>query len=127
LLDALAARSLEIITQFEPQELSNTAWSFARISFTHEPLLDAVSACSLQRASELSVQDVTTVAWSFAQLSKQDDPLFAAVAAEVKADLDAFAGEPSVRHTDTEDATTKQFGMQGGLHDYVDNVEGRSV
>jgi len=42
-MEEIAAASLVLLQEFQPQALSNTAWSLAQLQFAYEPLLDALS------------------------------------------------------------------------------------
>lgn len=44
--DALAAEAIRRLTDFEPKNLANTAWSFSTLAVYHVPLLDAIASSS---------------------------------------------------------------------------------
>eukprot|EP00747_Dinoflagellata_sp_TGD_P153371 gnl/TRDRNA2_/TRDRNA2_177385_c0_seq1.p1 gnl/TRDRNA2_/TRDRNA2_177385_c0~~gnl/TRDRNA2_/TRDRNA2_177385_c0_seq1.p1 ORF type:complete len:196 (-),score=13.71 gnl/TRDRNA2_/TRDRNA2_177385_c0_seq1:49-636(-) len=68
-----------------PRELANTAWSMARLQFTHKPLLDAIAYQSLPRmqrcTTNWSTQALANTSWSLAVLPCCHIPLFPAIAA----------------------------------------------
>jgi len=46
LMDALAAQSIAIISDFIPQNIGNLAWSYAHCRKTNAPLMHAMAAAS---------------------------------------------------------------------------------
>jgi len=60
--------------EFEPVELSNTAWAWATISVCHAPLLDAISASLLPKLEVTDTQGLSNTAWAFATISFWDEP-----------------------------------------------------
>jgi hypothetical protein len=79
LLNALASQALPLLHEFSPQELSNSAWSFARFEFQDAPLLHSIASKALKMITELSVQDMTNIPWALASLLVFDDPLLTAI------------------------------------------------
>jgi len=65
----LASQSQAKIEQFDPQNLQNAVWSFAKIGHREMPFYEAISSTCIQRISEFSVQDLTGTAWAFATLT----------------------------------------------------------
>merc|ERR1711865_944171 len=55
-----------------PQELSNTAWAVAELSFAHEPLLAAIAAQSIKRSMELKPLEIRMPLWSLCCLHELD-------------------------------------------------------
>mmetsp|Transcript_74741 Transcript_74741/g.210746 ORF Transcript_74741/g.210746 Transcript_74741/m.210746 type:complete len:318 (+) Transcript_74741:141-1094(+) len=53
-----------------PQELSNTAWSFARLKFQDGPLLTAIAAEALLKITEFASLNIANTAWAFYVLSE---------------------------------------------------------
>jgi len=53
-------------TSFSPQELSNTAWSFATLDFFHPPLFAAIASASLPSITLFRSQELANMAWSVA-------------------------------------------------------------
>jgi hypothetical protein len=81
---------MNLISDFTPQEISNTAWSLARIGFLHEPLLSSLAAAAIRQLSELSLQDMTNIPWACANLSFLHDPLLTSIASAAMANIDDF-------------------------------------
>lgn len=53
-----------------PQELSNTAWAYARLQhdpYKTRPLLKAVASQVLRRVDTFECQHIATTAWAFAE------------------------------------------------------------
>jgi len=60
--------------KFRPQDLSNTAWAFARIRLLVEPLFGAISSTATSTISDFAPQHLATTAWSFARLRVRNAP-----------------------------------------------------
>uniref|UniRef100_A0A7S4RAM3 catechol O-methyltransferase n=1 Tax=Alexandrium monilatum TaxID=311494 RepID=A0A7S4RAM3_9DINO len=65
----------------KPQELSNTAWAYAQLSFLHLPLMDAIAAASIAKITQCLSQDHSNLAWAFATLHLPNAPLCDSIAA----------------------------------------------
>lgn len=81
------------VAEARPQEVANTAWSFATLSaqWREAGIWDAVAAAAL--ASGLRgycAQNVANLAWAFAKASRRHGPLLAAVAAWAAPELGRF-------------------------------------
>ncbi|KAL7555974.1 hypothetical protein ACA910_003238 [Epithemia clementina (nom. ined.)] len=88
-IDALIARSLEILPLAKPQELNNVAWSLARLVDVERKSAD-VDKVLWTVGKELSdprkivaPQDIGTTLWSFATLSFIDTRIYRAVASRL--------------------------------------------
>mmetsp|Transcript_48001 Transcript_48001/g.148156 ORF Transcript_48001/g.148156 Transcript_48001/m.148156 type:complete len:543 (-) Transcript_48001:115-1743(-) len=89
LLDALSSAAIPIITEFTPQGLSNTSWSYARLSIEARPLMHAIAAEALKRKNEFAVQNLASIAWSFATINLKDQPFLEALASAARRTSDA--------------------------------------
>lgn len=56
MLSAWAAQTLEKLSSFEPQGLSNTAWAFARLGYHSPPLFAALAAAAMHRLDGFNAQ-----------------------------------------------------------------------
>jgi len=73
-LSAIASAAINSISDsaLQPQNLSNLAWAFAKLAFSHAPLLAAISAAAIRRLEEFRSQELANTAWSIATLSFAD-------------------------------------------------------
>mmetsp|Transcript_42058 Transcript_42058/g.136103 ORF Transcript_42058/g.136103 Transcript_42058/m.136103 type:complete len:522 (+) Transcript_42058:236-1801(+) len=74
-MESLAAPSMATLSEFKPQDIANTAWSFANVGFKHEPLLAAISACAIAKIEEFQPQDLGNTFWAFAKVEVMPDEL----------------------------------------------------
>ncbi|CAE8594832.1 unnamed protein product, partial [Polarella glacialis] len=58
LLAALSRRSQEIVSEFIPQNLGNTAWAYNRLGFRDEPLMRCLVQQAAGRLHECQGQEV---------------------------------------------------------------------
>lgn len=84
-MEALAASSIRRISYFLPQDITNTAWSFASLGVQDQPLMHAIAASALRSISDFNAQDLSNMAWSVAKLAFSDAPLLYAIAAKSRA------------------------------------------
>mmetsp|Transcript_99309 Transcript_99309/g.212771 ORF Transcript_99309/g.212771 Transcript_99309/m.212771 type:complete len:102 (-) Transcript_99309:251-556(-) len=56
----------------DPRSLANTAWSFASLAFTDEPLLPSIAAAALPKISDFYSQSISNMSWSVARLCLMD-------------------------------------------------------
>lgn len=105
LIKSIAARALPTIREFDPLNLANLAWSFAKWLFSAFPdvppaahsvlwgtlrlygimekdVFAALSEMSLASLTEFSTRMLANLAWAFAKLAVEDVPLFTAISAE---------------------------------------------
>merc|ERR1712113_160531 len=68
LMTALAAASLRLVSDAQPQGLANTAWALATSVVRHKPLLDAIAAASLRMMTQFGQQELGNTSWAFAEL-----------------------------------------------------------
>mmetsp|Transcript_78300 Transcript_78300/g.122169 ORF Transcript_78300/g.122169 Transcript_78300/m.122169 type:complete len:527 (+) Transcript_78300:356-1936(+) len=81
-MDAIAAQAIAKLPQFIAQEISNTAWAFATLAVSNDPLFEAIAAESIRRIREYDPQALSNTAWSFATLGVMNAPLMQAISAE---------------------------------------------
>ncbi|XXQ35296.1 RAP domain-containing protein [Plasmodiophora brassicae] len=79
LFNALGNRALEIMPDFNPQCVANTAWAFATLSIQNRALFNALGRRALEIISGFNPQNVANTAWAFATLSIQNRLLFNAL------------------------------------------------
>lgn len=70
LFDAISGSARKKLTHLIPQELSNTAWAFAELSFADDPLLDSIASSAGGRVSQFRPLEIRMLTWS---LSRRDD------------------------------------------------------
>ena len=63
---ALATAAERRLSEFNPQDVANTAWAFATMNYRDEKLFPALAIAAERRLSEFSPQDVANTAWAFA-------------------------------------------------------------
>lgn len=68
LLDAIAYAVINVISEFTPQGLSNTCWSFATLSHLNEEVMEALKTEIRPRLADFNAQELSNVLWSFAKL-----------------------------------------------------------
>ena len=79
--ERLAARSVESMGAFNPQDLANTAWAFAKTGQASPALFEAIVAASVPRLRDFKPQALANTAWSFATAGHASPALFEAIAA----------------------------------------------
>jgi hypothetical protein len=82
LLDVIAAEAAGRVRDFNPQELSNTAWAFATAGHVAPALLNAIAAEAAGRVREFNQQELTNTAWAFATAGHAAPALLDAIAVE---------------------------------------------
>ena len=81
-LPPLAERCRRRIDAFQPQEIANTAWGFAKTDFIERPLFLAIVAAALTRLGKFNPQELANTVWAFAMGGVAAETLFEAVAVE---------------------------------------------
>lgn len=77
----LATYSILKITSLNTQDLSNTAWAFARNELQHAPLMHTIAAATLsRRSSAVDARSLSLILWSVVKLDCSNQPLMAAFA-----------------------------------------------
>ena len=81
LFDAIGESIAPRASTFRPQDLSTTAWAFARVRHHSSPrLLDALAAEAVSNLPAFKPQSLATVAWAFAELRHPAPELYDAIA-----------------------------------------------
>ena len=57
---------------FNPQNLANTAWTFATSGRKDEPLFAALATAAERRMRDFNPQDLANTAWAFATAGRKD-------------------------------------------------------
>jgi len=63
------------------QDMSNTAWSYARRELQDAPLINAIAAQALRKLSAVDSRSLSLIAWAVAKRMLGDGPLMTAIAA----------------------------------------------
>ena len=63
LVAALATAAERRLSNFNPQNVANTAWAFATANYRDEKLFAALAIAAEQRLSEFNPQEVANTAW----------------------------------------------------------------
>ena len=79
-MKAVARRALEILRQFNAQELANTMWALAKLGVKEDELMKAVARRALEILGEFNAQDLANTVWAFAKLEMKEEALMKAVA-----------------------------------------------
>ena len=66
--------------EFNSQNLSNTAWAFARVGHASPALFDGVARAAVGRLGEFNAQGLSNTAWAFATVGHASPVLFDGVA-----------------------------------------------
>jgi len=87
---AVAEKGVDVVREFNPQELSNTAWAFATAGHAAPALLDAIAAEAAGRVHEFNEQGLANTAWAFATAGHAAPALLDAIAAEAAGRVHEF-------------------------------------
>jgi len=68
-----------MISQFDGQNLANTAWALAKLLVEDCPLLQAIASSARRTINVCQPQELANIAWSFAALVLFHDPLSSAI------------------------------------------------
>lgn len=79
LLDALAEWTLVKITTFNSQELANSAWTCAKLTYLNEALLKSIADSCLQEIGNFNPQDFANITWSFSKVIYLNLPVLGAI------------------------------------------------
>ena len=66
LFAALVRASCWRVSEFNAQNLANTAWAFATVNRPDDKLFIALARAAAQRGSEFNAQELANTAWAFA-------------------------------------------------------------
>ena len=90
LFTALARSAERRLSEFNVQNLANTAWAFATVNRPDEKLFTALARAAEQRVSEFNVQDLANMAWACACLDMLGRPLSDAISRAVLRYIDLY-------------------------------------
>lgn len=88
---ALSSEAMAKISEFQTQNISNTAWAFSTRRVPDVPLLDAISSAAIKILSEFDIQGIANTLWSFASLLLPHLPIFLHIRRVVASVVDAAA------------------------------------
>ena len=74
-MKAVARRALEILGEFNAQELANTVWAFAKLEAHDDALLEAVAPRALEILDQFNAQELANTWWAFAKLDAGHESL----------------------------------------------------
>ena len=57
------------LSEFNPQNVANTAWAFATVNYRDDKLFAALAVAAERRLSEFNPQNVANTAWAFATVT----------------------------------------------------------
>lgn len=82
------------ISEFLQQELSSTAWSFAKLHFRYAPLSKAISSAAIHQMEaqqyDADPQALSSFSWSMATMSYLDEQLLDAISCAAIPNISAF-------------------------------------
>jgi len=93
LFEAIARESEQRIGTFNPQDLSNTAWSFATLGVRAPKLFDAIVRESVQHIGSFTAQNLTNTVWAYASAGVHAPELFDAIAYESEQRIGSFKSQ----------------------------------
>ena len=67
------------VSEFNAQDIANTAWAFASLGQLDEKLFAAPAREAALRVSDFKAQGMANAVWAFATLGQLDEKLFAAL------------------------------------------------
>lgn len=72
LLEAIASEALRRLQDFGCQDLSNTAWAFAKLTIRHGPLLEAIASAAIAHGSDEALI-LSSFVWALWRFGHHDD------------------------------------------------------
>mmetsp|Transcript_81887 Transcript_81887/g.144557 ORF Transcript_81887/g.144557 Transcript_81887/m.144557 type:complete len:390 (+) Transcript_81887:145-1314(+) len=81
------------INEYGPQDLSNTAWAYAKLGIVHYTMLGSISADVIKKISQFTPQNLANTAWAWATLAVHDVPLLQAITIEAVAKRAEFTAQ----------------------------------
>jgi len=81
-LNAMATEAAWCVSDFDPQDLANTAWAFSTAGRAAPVLFDAIAAEVLRRVREFKAPSLANTAWAFDTAGHATPALVDAIAAE---------------------------------------------
>jgi len=79
------------LSEFNQQDVANTAWAFATVKYRDEELFAALAIAADRRLSEFNPQEVANTAWAFATVNYRNEQPFAALATAAERRLSEFS------------------------------------
>ena len=89
-LGQLEQKARENMRLFTPQQLSNSAWACATLSYNSMPLLRSIESQALLKLDKFNSQDLTNTIWAYAKLGYKPKQLMAGIAREALSKLYDF-------------------------------------
>merc|ERR1719446_1788111 len=80
LYDSLIRAAMAKLSEFNPQNLANTAWAYATAQEVAPALFNAIEQAVPRKLSEFNAQNLADSAWAFARTGRGEKPFFDAVA-----------------------------------------------
>ena len=84
LFKEMAREAERRVSEFNAQELANTAWAFAAVNLLDKKLFRTLVREAGRRVSEFNAQDLTNMAWAFASVNLFDERLRRILAREAE-------------------------------------------
>ena len=78
------------LSEFNPQNVANTAWAFATVNYRDENLFASLTIVAEWRIGSINPKSVTKTAWASATVSCLDEKLFADLAIAAQRRLGEF-------------------------------------
>jgi len=85
------------LSEFNSQDVANTAWSYATVNYQEEKQCAVLAVAAEWQLSNFNPQHVANLAWAFATVNYRDLRLFAAPAMAARRRLSDFKSLPT-RH-----------------------------
>eukprot|EP00933_Yihiella_yeosuensis_P046599 TRINITY_DN4217_c0_g1_i3.p1 TRINITY_DN4217_c0_g1~~TRINITY_DN4217_c0_g1_i3.p1 ORF type:complete len:438 (+),score=71.24 TRINITY_DN4217_c0_g1_i3:973-2286(+) len=79
------------MSEFRPQALANTVWSFATLQYLNDQLMEAISRNAAPKLEQFTPQELANTGWAFAFLAYHDKDLLEAIAMVAETKLSRFA------------------------------------
>uniref|UniRef100_A0A7S4QFG5 RNA-editing substrate-binding complex 6 protein domain-containing protein n=1 Tax=Alexandrium monilatum TaxID=311494 RepID=A0A7S4QFG5_9DINO len=78
------------MSEFNAQNLANTAWACSTLAMPDEPLLAAIASAAMAKINHFIPLELANLAWSFATLGVGNTPFLEAIASAASASLPQF-------------------------------------
>ncbi|KAJ1452286.1 hypothetical protein M885DRAFT_323435 [Pelagophyceae sp. CCMP2097] len=88
--NAVAVQAQQKLSHFNPLDISNLVWAYAKGGFEAKRLFHMVSAVAVPKISEFSPQNLANTAWAYAKSGFQAQALFDAIAVQVENKVEMF-------------------------------------
>mmetsp|Transcript_43783 Transcript_43783/g.103468 ORF Transcript_43783/g.103468 Transcript_43783/m.103468 type:complete len:857 (-) Transcript_43783:94-2664(-) len=90
LMSIVAAEVVKKILKFEPKELANTAWAFAKCGLWNDVLVRNISQQCVEKMREFQPVNLSTLAWAMAQWGAGSEDLFGKLSDVACSKMDQF-------------------------------------